>query len=41
MSQAVNCNIFLCAFDTCLASQHKNTSEIEKQLNQDFENICD
>ena len=41
MSQAVKCNLFLYANDTCLVCQHKNINEIEKQLNKDFESICD
>ena len=30
MSQAVKCNIFLYAGDSCLVCQHKNINEIEK-----------
>ena len=41
MPQAVKCNLFLYADDTCLACQHKDINEIEKQLNKDFESICD
>ena len=41
MSQAVKYNLFLYADDTCLVCQHKDINEIEKQLNKDFENICD
>ena len=41
MSQAVKCHLFLYADDSCLAFQHKNIIEIEKQLNLDFSNICD
>ena len=41
MSQAVKCNLFLYADDTCLVCQHKDINEIEKQLNKDFESICD
>ena len=41
MSQAVKCNLFLYADDTCLVCQRKDVNEIEKQLNKDFENICD
>ena len=41
MSQAVKCNLFLYADDTCLVCQHNDINEIEKQLNKDFENICD
>ena len=41
MPPAVKCDIFLYADDTCLVSQHKGINEIEKQLNEDFESICD
>ena len=41
VSQAVKCNLFLYADDTCLFCQHKDINEIEKQLNKDFESICD
>ena len=41
MSQAVKCNLFLYADDTCLVCQHKDINEIEKQLNKDFESFCD
>ena len=41
MSQAVKCDIFLYADDSCLACQHKDINEIEKQLNVDFSSICD
>ena len=41
MSQAVKCNLFLYADDTCLVSQHKDINETEKQLKKDFESICD
>ena len=41
MSQAVKCNLFLYGDDTCLVCQHKDINEIEKQLNKDFESICD
>ena len=41
MSQAVKCNLFLYADDTCLVYQHKDINEVEKQLNKDFETICD
>ena len=34
MSQAVEC-------DSCLLFQHKNVTEIKKQLTTDFRNICD
>ena len=34
-------NISLFADDTCLVFQSKNVKDIEKQLNEDFANICD
>ena len=41
MSQAVKCDLFLYADDTCLVCQHKDINKIENQLNEDFSNICD
>ena len=41
MPMAVKCDLFLCADDTCLVFQSKNVKNIEKQLNEDFANICD
>ena len=41
MTQAVNSNLFLYAGDSCLMFQHKEVEEIEKILNNDFENIFD
>ena len=41
MPQAVKSNLFLYANDSCLMYQHRDVEEIEKQLNKDFENICD
>ena len=41
MSQAVKCDLFLYADDTCLVCQRKDINEIEKQLNKDFQSICD
>ena len=40
MPMAVKCNLFLYADDTCLVFQSKNVKDIEKQLNEDFANIC-
>ena len=39
MPMAVKCDLFLYADDTSLVFQSKNV--IEKQLNEDFTNICD
>ena len=41
MPQSVKCDLFLYADDSCLVFQHKNVKEIEKQLNEDFANLCD
>ena len=41
MPQAVKSNLFLYAGDCCLVFQGKNVIEIEKQLNEDFTNICE
>ena len=41
MPMAVKCNLFLYVDDTCLVFQSKNVQDIEKQLNEDFANICD
>ena len=41
MSQAVKCDLFLHADDTCLVCQHKDINKIENQLNEDFSNIYD
>ena len=39
--QAVKSHLFLYVDDSCHMYQHRNVEEIEKQLNKDFENICD
>ena len=41
MAQVVKSNLFLHIHDTCLACQHNDINEIEKQLNKHFESICD
>ena len=41
MPMAVKCYQFSFADDTCLVFQNKNVKDIEKQLNEDFVNICD
>ena len=41
MPMAVKCDLFLYVDDTCLVFQSKNVKDIEKQLNEDFANICD
>ena len=41
MPQAVKCDLFLYADDTCLTFQHENVKEIEDQLNLNFCSLCD
>ena len=41
MKQAVNCDLFLCADDSCLVYQHNDISKIEQKLNKNFSDICD
>ena len=41
MSQAVECDLYLYADDSCLLFHHKSVTKIKKQLNKDFSNICD
>ena len=41
MSQAVECDLYLYADDSCLLFQHKDVTEIKKRLTKDFSNICD
>ena len=40
MPQVVTSNLFLYADDSCLMFQHEKVEDIEKLLNNDFENIC-
>lgn len=41
MPQAVYCDLFMYADDSCLVFQHKDLKEIENRLNKDFSNLCD
>ena len=41
MKQAVDCNLFLYADDSCLVYQHKDVKEIERNLNKNFSDVCD
>ena len=41
MSQAVDCNLFLYADDTCLLFQHKDMERIKEELTKNLSNICD
>ena len=40
MSQAMKCDLFLYADDTCVTFQHENVKEIEDQLNLNFSSLC-
>ena len=40
MLQAVDCDLFLYADDTCLLYQHKDLDPINKELTKAFCNIC-
>ena len=39
MKQAVDCDLFLYANDSCLV-QHKDVKEIERKLNKNFSDVC-
>ena len=41
MPQAVKSNLFVYADDSCLVFQGNDVVETEKQLNEDFKNICE
>ena len=41
MKQALDFDLSLCADDSCLVYQHKDVNEIERNLNQNFSNVCD
>ena len=41
MPQTVSSTLLLYADDSCIPYQHKDVMQIEKQLNEDFENLCD
>ena len=41
MPQAVDCDLFLYADDTCLLFQHKYLEQIKEELTKNFSNICD
>ena len=41
MPQAVTSTLLLYADNSRILYQHKNVLQIEKQLNEDFENLCD
>ena len=41
MLQAVDCELLLYAYDTCLIFQHKDVTEIGTALNKSFRMLCD
>ena len=41
LKQAVDCDLFLYADDSCLVYQHKDMKEIERNLNKNSSNVCD
>ena len=41
MPQAVDCDLFLYADDTCLLYQHKDLDRINNELTKNFCNACD
>ena len=41
MKQAVDCDVFLYADDSCLVYQHRDVKEIERNINENFSDVCD
>ena len=41
LKQAVDCDLFLYADDSCLVYQHKDVKQIERSLNKNFSNVSD
>ena len=41
MKQAVDCDLFLYADDSCLVYQSKDLNKIERNLNKNFSDVCD
>ena len=41
MKQAVDCELFLYAHDSCLVHQLKGVKETERNLNKNFRDVCD
>ena len=41
MPQATKSELLLYADDSCILFQHKDINIIQKQLNEDFSNLCD
>ena len=40
MPQAVDCELFLYADDSCLVYQHRDAKAIETKLNNNFSSVC-
>ena len=40
MPQAVDCDLFLYANDTCLLFQHKDLERVKQELTKNFSNMC-
>ena len=41
MSQSVDCDLFLYTDDSCLIYMHEDPKEIERNLNRNFNSLCD
>ena len=41
VKEAIDCDFFLYAYDSCLVYQHKDVKEIERNLKVNFSNVCD
>ena len=41
MPQAVDCDLFFYADDTCLLFQHKDLGQIKEELTKNFSKLCD
>ena len=41
MSEAVQSDLYFYVDDSCLMCQHKDINYINRQLNEDFSNLCD
>ena len=41
LKQAVDCDLFLYADDSCLVYQHKDVKQMERSLNKNFSNVSD
>ena len=41
MPQAIDCELFLYADDSCLVHQHRDVKAIDTKLNKNFLSVCD